>query len=389
MEVNHAVGKAALVEQFELQPDLVGEGWLSSSDDHGGEEEVELVDQPGLDRLGGEVGTPDADVTVRGRLQLADRIDVEFPFDARPGARYFGQRPRVDDLLGRLPDFRVVPEEPGLVASCVSGLPVRHHLIHTAAVEVGADRPLQVVDEEVHLLARSRPVEVAVLVRDVTVERRQRRIDQLGHGLPRLRPARLALLDAFSLPPVVTGRDENVEDDGAFRPGVHLVRNVGRDRPGASRPEIASLVAHAEDEGAAQADPELLVLVPVLRHMASGIELDHAERDPRPVQDTYVHAFPDLLELERGEIAQRTHAERAYPSSSLYPTPHTFTTNAPGAAADSLRRNREACESSVRVRPRERNPQTSRSNCSFVKTRVGSVISFSSSSYSLLASATG
>src|SRR6476469_8252681 len=187
-------------------------------------------------------------------------------------------------------------------------------------------------------------------------------------GWPPLRPARLALLDAFGLTPVVTGRDENVEDDGAFRSDVHLVRNVGRDRPGASRPEVESLVSHAKREGAAQADPDLLVLVLVLRYVAPRIELDHAERDPLTVQDTDVDAFPDLLELERGEIAQRTHAERAYPSRSLYPTPHTFTTNAPGAAAESLRRNREACESSVRVRPRERNPQTSRSSCSFVKT---------------------
>jgi hypothetical protein len=54
-----------------------------SPDHHGREEQVELVDQARLDRLGGEVGTPDADVTVRGRLQLADRIDVELPFDAR------------------------------------------------------------------------------------------------------------------------------------------------------------------------------------------------------------------------------------------------------------------------------------------------------------------
>jgi hypothetical protein len=55
----------------------------------------------------------------------------------------------------------------------------------------------------------------------------------------------------------------------------------------------------------------------VLRYVAPRIELDHAERDPLTVQDTYVHALPDLLELERGEIAQRSHAERAYRSRSL------------------------------------------------------------------------
>src|SRR3954454_19499132 len=149
-----------------------------------------------------------------------------------------------------------------------------------------------------------------------------------------LRPARLALLDVFGRTPVVTGRNENVEDDGALRPDVHLVRNVGRNRPGASRAELAGLVAHAKHERAAQADPELLVLMLVLRHVAPWIELDDAERDPLTVQDTCVHAVPDLLELDRREIAQRTHAKRAYPSSSLYPTPHALTSNAPGAAVE-------------------------------------------------------
>ena len=59
-----------------------------------------------------------------------------------------------------------------------------------------------------------------------------------------------------------------------------------------------------------------------------------------------------------------------------------------GAARASLRRRREACESSVRVRPSDRKPQTSRSSSSFVKTRVGCVASLSSSSYSFAASAT-
>ena len=52
-------------------------------------------------------------------------------------------------------------------------------------------------------------------------------------------------------------------------------------------------------------------------------------------------------------------------------------------AAASLRRNREACESRVLVRPIARKPQTSRSSSSFVKTRVGCSASLTSSSYSL------
>src|SRR6476619_8082760 len=47
---------------------------------------------------------------------------------------------------------------------------------------MSADRPLEVVEEGVHLLVRPRPVELAVLVLDVAVERGERRVDQLGHG---------------------------------------------------------------------------------------------------------------------------------------------------------------------------------------------------------------
>jgi hypothetical protein len=46
---------------------------------------------------------------------------------------------------------------------------------------MGAHRALEVVDEPVDFLVRLRPVEVAVLVGDIAVERGDRRIDQLGH----------------------------------------------------------------------------------------------------------------------------------------------------------------------------------------------------------------
>src|SRR6266851_5136822 len=55
------------------------------------------------------------------------------------------------------------------------------HLIHPASVHVRASRPLEVVDEGMDLLVRRSPIEVAVLVRNVAVERGDRRIDQPGH----------------------------------------------------------------------------------------------------------------------------------------------------------------------------------------------------------------
>jgi hypothetical protein len=45
-----------------------------------------------------------------------------------------------------------------------------HQLVHPAPVQVGADRPLQFVDEGEELLVWYRPVELAVLVGDIAVK---------------------------------------------------------------------------------------------------------------------------------------------------------------------------------------------------------------------------
>ena len=76
-------------------------------------------------------------------------------------------------------------------------------------------------------------------------------------------------------------------------------------------------------------------------------------------------------------------------ASSRYPLPQSLTTTFSAPAASSLRRRREACESTVRVRiPAERIPHTSRRSSAFVKTRRGSLASFAASSNSRPASRT-
>ncbi len=89
---------------------------------------------------------------------------------------------RVDDLVGRPPDR-------GELAHCVrgpwigtEGVPDLERVIHAAAEQVGADRALPLVDERVHLLVRSRPVERAARVVDVQVERADGRVDELSHA---------------------------------------------------------------------------------------------------------------------------------------------------------------------------------------------------------------
>jgi hypothetical protein len=75
----------------------------------------------------------------------------------------------------------------GRLVGRVQGLPCNQHFVHPAPQEIGADRPRQVVDERVHFPVRLGPVEVAVPVRDVPVERHDRRVDQLRHEGPACR----------------------------------------------------------------------------------------------------------------------------------------------------------------------------------------------------------
>ena len=56
-EVNHALAETSYLQQFEVQADIIGEKLLATSDHDRRDEHVALVDQPGPDRLRGEVGT--------------------------------------------------------------------------------------------------------------------------------------------------------------------------------------------------------------------------------------------------------------------------------------------------------------------------------------------
>src|SRR6266545_432136 len=65
VDVDDAVAETAFVQQFELHADIGGQGRLPASHHDRREEQVELVDQAGLDRLGGELRTSHGDVTNR------------------------------------------------------------------------------------------------------------------------------------------------------------------------------------------------------------------------------------------------------------------------------------------------------------------------------------
>src|SRR5215217_2756734 len=115
VEVNYAAFETAFVQQFELHADVVGEGAFTASHYDGRDEQVPLVDQPGLDRVSGELGTAHADVTSRSRFHLPDRFGVEVALDPRPGGGYRLQCLGVHDLVCRLPYLGEVPHNGRLI----------------------------------------------------------------------------------------------------------------------------------------------------------------------------------------------------------------------------------------------------------------------------------
>ena len=70
MEVDGSVGEAAVVQQLQLKAEAVGQPARAAADDHRNEHLVELVDQPGAERLGCEFRAADAEVGVGPLLQL-------------------------------------------------------------------------------------------------------------------------------------------------------------------------------------------------------------------------------------------------------------------------------------------------------------------------------
>ena len=140
-----------------------------------------LVDESSPERLSGEMGAAHREVTLRPRFHLTDRIRVEASLDPCPGGCYADQCRGVDDLLRRPPYLLKVEHHRRPVGER-HRFPVRHHLVHPASEEVGADGPFEVVDERVHLLVRGSPLEAALRVGHVAVERGDRGVDQLGHG---------------------------------------------------------------------------------------------------------------------------------------------------------------------------------------------------------------
>ena len=69
VEMDHAVGEAAFVEEFELQADVVGECLRTATHHDGRDDQVALVRQSGAERLAGEVRAAHGEVPAEALIR--------------------------------------------------------------------------------------------------------------------------------------------------------------------------------------------------------------------------------------------------------------------------------------------------------------------------------
>src|SRR5262249_26622259 len=122
----------------------------------------------------------DVQYLVGPRLHLWICVDTECPLEPSLRRRDLLHGPRVDDLVRRSPQPGEVTRHGRIGLAAVLRLPALHGLVHAPAVQIGADRTHEVVDELVHFLAGPGPVELSLLVLDVAVEGFHRDVDEPG-----------------------------------------------------------------------------------------------------------------------------------------------------------------------------------------------------------------
>ena len=180
MQVNDPTFEPALSRQLQPNAHVGGQRRLSATDDDRHEKQVTFVDEARGHYLAPKMSSAHADITGQRILQVVHGCRIDIALNRRSLTHRLGERPRIHDLVGAAPDVREIPGG-SMLTVCGYGLPVHHRLVHPASVEIRADRSLELVDECVHFVVGRHRCEVAVLVFHVSVERRDRRVDQLGH----------------------------------------------------------------------------------------------------------------------------------------------------------------------------------------------------------------
>src|SRR5437667_8123611 len=86
-EVHDTVAEPALLQQLQLDAGVAGECGLAVTDEHRINEELALIDQPGVERVGGEGRPADGQVSGGGGLDVANGIGVHAAHERRVAGR--------------------------------------------------------------------------------------------------------------------------------------------------------------------------------------------------------------------------------------------------------------------------------------------------------------
>jgi hypothetical protein len=108
---------------------------LSGTHDGRCDNQLTLVHKRGAKRVHSEFRTSHKDITLGTLLQLPNCRRIKSAFKPGPSRGYLAQCFRIDDLVGKLPDLREVPQYRRLLGEPGVSLPGRHGLIHSASVQ--------------------------------------------------------------------------------------------------------------------------------------------------------------------------------------------------------------------------------------------------------------
>src|SRR5438093_10963883 len=80
-EVHDTVAESAIVQQLEVGAGVAGQRGLASADEDGTDEQMALIDQPGLESVRREVRPPHGEMTGGRGVHVAYRGGVEVAFE--------------------------------------------------------------------------------------------------------------------------------------------------------------------------------------------------------------------------------------------------------------------------------------------------------------------
>src|ERR1700712_2291010 len=165
----------------QLQPDVFGnrrQVGRAAADDHRMAEYAQLVDESELERLRGQAGTADRDVTVCRVERYSDLLGHR-PLGEPGVTRNAVECAAEDDLRDAAPDVgELDPERVGAYGRI--RLPRQHGLVQPAAAEIAAEPAYLRGVKTKLLLVRNRPRKAARAVVDEAVHRDAYRVDQHG-----------------------------------------------------------------------------------------------------------------------------------------------------------------------------------------------------------------